>query len=264
MDDKETKAAPSETPQEAAETIKLEPIKQEPGSTQLPDEALEPTTVAPYTPTPNHEATKSDTAATQADTEKAAKPEKTPEQKARTRMIVALVVAGVALAIALVAVGFAVSANNSTSTDSTTPAATQSQQTTSKPTTSSSDKTSSTTSTSTSKTEADDTHEHIWVDDEYELVEVPAVTHEVQHDAVYGTETTYHTVDNVTGEIIDDNAAAHAAETGHSYSTGVPITNEVIVTPAWTETVVDTPATTELVVKTQKCTICGETREVSE
>lgn len=261
MDDKETKAAPSETPQEAAETIKIEPVVQEQASS-LPDEALEPTTEAPYTPPPSREVVSGDVGQTAQSIEKAAKPEKTPEQKARTRMIVALVVAGVALAVALVAVGFAVSANNSATKDNATAASPQTQQTTSKATTSTSDKTAS--STSLSKTETDDAHEHIWVDDEYELVEVPAVTHEVQHDAVYGTETTYHTVDNVTGEIIDDNAAAHAAETGHSYSTGVPITNEVIVTPAWTETVVDTPATTELVVKTQKCTVCGETQEVSE
>jgi septal ring-binding cell division protein DamX len=104
------------------------------------------------------------------------------------------------------------------------------------------------------------THEHNW-NQNYELKTVEAVTHTVDHPAVWETQTTYHTVCNSCQEIIDGEAVDHIAASGHSgYSTNVPIANDVKVEEAWTETVVDEPAHDELVVNGEICTICGATR----
>lgn len=113
-------------------------------------------------------------------------------------------------------------------------------------------------------TEAD--HEHQWTTN-WVIVETPAKTHTVEHDAVIESQTTYHTVCNICKAECDtaDAVAAHKAETGHNrgFTANVPITNDVVVTPAWTETVVDTPASEELVPNGEICTVCKETRNTT-
>lgn len=107
-------------------------------------------------------------------------------------------------------------------------------------------------------------HEHNWGPN-YVLEHVEAVTHEVDHPAEYEAQTTYHTVCNTCMQVIDNEATAHIAQTGHSgYSTNVPITSDVMVQEAWTETVVDEEAYDQLVVNGEICSVCGETRNVSE
>lgn len=107
-------------------------------------------------------------------------------------------------------------------------------------------------------------HEHNWGPN-YELQHVDAVTHTVDHPAQYEAQTTYHTVCNTCMQVIDNEATAHIAQTGHSgYSTNVPITSDVMVQEAWTETVVDEEAYDQLVVNGEICSICGETRNVSK
>lgn len=110
-------------------------------------------------------------------------------------------------------------------------------------------------------------HTHDWQTN-WEIQVTPAETHVEHHDAVIGSETTYHTVCNICNEICDDAQAVanHKATTGHDsgYTSNVPITNDVITTPAWDETVVDTPESQELVPNGEICTICKETRNVSE
>lgn len=104
--------------------------------------------------------------------------------------------------------------------------------------------------------------EHDWTVT-YKTVHHDAVTHTETVDPVYGEETTYHTVCNECGQVIDGNADEHIRETGHSgYSTGVPITDEVIVTEGYTHEVTDTPAYDETVPDSLVCTLCGETRPI--
>ena len=91
------------------------------------------------------------------------------------------------------------------------------------------------------------------------------VSHAVEHPAVYEDVTTYHSVCNECGELIDGHAAQHIAETGHSgYSRNVPLTETVLKTPAWSETVVDSEAWVENVADHMVCTECGATQELSK
>ena len=79
----------------------------------------------------------------------------------------------------------------------------------------------------------------------------------------YADETTYHTVCNDCGQVIDGIDDQHIKETGHSgYSTNVPITDEVLVSEGYTQEVVDTPAYDETVADALVCTLCGETRPI--
>ena len=65
-------------------------------------------------------------------------------------------------------------------------------------------------------------------------------------------------------QVIDGQASQHITETGHKgYSTNVPITNDVMVSEAWTETVVDEEAHDELVLNGEVCSVCGATRNTS-
>lgn len=111
---------------------------------------------------------------------------------------------------------------------------------------------------------AEEAHVHNWGPN-YVLKHVDAVTHTVDHSAVWESQTSYHTVCNTCMQVIDGQAAQHIAQTGHQgYSTNVPITGDVKVSDAWTETVVDEEAHDELVVDGEICSECGATRNTSE
>lgn len=104
--------------------------------------------------------------------------------------------------------------------------------------------------------------EHDWTIT-YQTIHHNAVTHTETVEPVYGKETTYHTVCNECGQVIDGTADAHIKETGHSgYSTNVPITNEVLESEGYTYEVTDTPAYDETVADSLVCTLCGQTRPI--
>ena len=116
----------------------------------------------------------------------------------------------------------------------------------------------------TTEEAADEAHVHDWTA-VYELVEVPAVTHVVHHDAVYDTETVEETVCNTCGEVVTGATREHAEQTGHDgFTTGVPVEHEVLVSEAWDETVVDEPASSEMVHVADECAGCGEVRDVPD
>lgn len=108
------------------------------------------------------------------------------------------------------------------------------------------------------------TCEHDW-SVTYKTVHHDAVTHTETIEPDYDDETTYHTVCNDCEQVIDGVADQHIKETGHSgYSTNVPITNEVLVSEGYTQEVVDTPAYDETVADALVCTLCGETRPLTD
>lgn len=110
---------------------------------------------------------------------------------------------------------------------------------------------------------AEEAHVHNWGPN-YVLQHVEAVTHTVEHPAVWEPQTSYHTVCNTCMQVIDGQAAQHIAQSGHQgYSTNVPITGDVMVSDAWTETVVDEEAHDELVLDGEICSECGATRNTS-
>lgn len=114
----------------------------------------------------------------------------------------------------------------------------------------------------TSGNETGGAHTHDWTVT-YQTVHHDAVTHTETMDPEYADETTYHTVCNDCGQVIDGIADQHIKETGHSgYSTNVPITDEVLVSEGYTQEVVDTPAYDETVADALVCTLCGETRPI--
>lgn len=107
-------------------------------------------------------------------------------------------------------------------------------------------------------------HKHDWTI-VMKTINHDEVGHVVEHPAVYEDVTTYHSVCNECGELIDGHAAQHIAETGHSgYSRNVPLTETVLKTPAWSETVVDSEAWVENVADHMVCTECGATQELSK
>lgn len=110
----------------------------------------------------------------------------------------------------------------------------------------------------------EEAHEHSWAA-VYQLRDVPAVTHVEHHDAVYGAETVYETVCNECGDIITAATREHSKATGHSsFTTEVPIVNEVVTQEAYDEIVVDTPATVELVHTADRCSDCGEENDIED
>lgn len=107
-------------------------------------------------------------------------------------------------------------------------------------------------------------HAHEW-SAVYQLRDVAEKTHIVHHDAEYGTETAYETVCNVCDEVVTGATDEHSEKTGHSsFTTDVPIVNEVVLRDAYDETVVDEPASVELVHTADRCTVCGEERDVDD
>lgn len=111
---------------------------------------------------------------------------------------------------------------------------------------------------------APEEHVHDWTA-VYALRDVPAVTHVEHHDAVYGTETVYETVCNECEAIVTGATREHTASTGHTgFTTNVPIVNEVVEQEAYDETVVDTPATVQLVHTSDRCSSCGEERDIED
>lgn len=102
-------------------------------------------------------------------------------------------------------------------------------------------------------------HQHTWVPN-VTSVHHDAVTETIEHEAVWGNVTTYHTVCNECHEKIDGIAAQHIAETGHSgYTPNVPITEYQIIEDAWTEEVPVSDAYDETVTNGVICAECGET-----
>ena len=107
-------------------------------------------------------------------------------------------------------------------------------------------------------------HDHSW-SAVYQLREVPAVTHVEHHDAQYGSNTAYETVCNECSAIVTGATREHTQQTGHSsFTSDVPIVNDAVVAEAYDETVVDVPATVELVHTADRCTTCGEERDVED
>lgn len=101
-------------------------------------------------------------------------------------------------------------------------------------------------------------HVHTWVP-YTTTIHHNAVTTEVQHQPIYDSRTTYHTVCNECEAIIDGNAQAHIADTGHvGYSTNVPISTEVLRQAGYTEIVVLEDAWDETVTDGAICSSCGE------
>lgn len=99
----------------------------------------------------------------------------------------------------------------------------------------------------------------------YKTVHHETETHDETVPPVYADETTYHTVCNECGQVIDGEASQHIKETGHSgYSTNVPITNEVLVSEGYTKEIIDTPAYDETVADEMVCTLCGETQSIEQ
>ena len=99
----------------------------------------------------------------------------------------------------------------------------------------------------------------------YKTVRHDAVTHTETVAPVYASKTSYHTVCNDCEQTIDGIADQHIKETGHSgYSTNVPITGEVLVSEGYSHEVTDTPAYDETVPDKVVCTICGESKPVTD
>lgn len=100
-------------------------------------------------------------------------------------------------------------------------------------------------------------HQHAW-QEVTETVHHEAITHEVEHPALYEEVPANHTICNVCTEIIDGMTSEHAQATGHaSYTTRVPIYQKVLVKEAWTETIVDEDAFDEETIVDEACTICS-------
>lgn len=107
-------------------------------------------------------------------------------------------------------------------------------------------------------------HQHDWQPDTV-LVHHDAVTHPVEHEAVWQTVNVPHTVCNICGDVIDGKTDEHKAATGHeSYTTGVPVPEQQLVSAAWTETVTDAEAYDELITQSYTCTTCGAQQYVPE
>lgn len=107
-------------------------------------------------------------------------------------------------------------------------------------------------------------HEHTWVS-EYQLQTIPAVTETIHHEAEKEEVTENHTICNVCFEVVDGIIEQHQAETGHvGVSTNVPVPVEKVMVEAWDETVIKTPEETKLVSNSEKCSDCGEVRQLEQ
>lgn len=106
-------------------------------------------------------------------------------------------------------------------------------------------------------------HVHDWTIT-YKTVHHDAVTHTETVAPQYASETSYHTVCNDCGEVIDGIAEQHLKETAHSgYSTNVPIVNDVLVSEGYSHEVTDAAAYDETVPDKVVCVTCGETQEIT-
>lgn len=176
------------------------------------------------------------------------------KRESRRRLAISAVIAVAAVALV---VGLATLLPKQNNTDTTTP---DSQAAIEAPQEGQGGDTGQSSSDSSADTASDATCQHDWTVT-YKTVHHDAVTHTETVDPVYGEETTYHTVCNDCGQVIDGNADQHIEDTGHSgYSTNVPITDEVVVSEGYTHEVTDTPAYDELVADQLVCTLCGATR----
>lgn len=162
--------------------------------------------------------------------------------KYRTMLGCTVTIAVVAVIVAVILAAVALLSNNPSPADTSVPAVQQQED----------------------GSEQEATCPHDWTIT-YETIHHAAVTHTETVEPVYENQTTYHTVCNECGEVIDGTAAQHIRDTGHSgYSTNVPITNEVLVSEGYTHEVTDTPAYDETVASEMVCTLCGETRPVTD
>lgn len=110
--------------------------------------------------------------------------------------------------------------------------------------------------------EADHVHDYVA---RYKTVHHKAVTHKKHHPATYKKETTYHTVCNTCGEVIDGKAESHVKKTGHSgYTKDMPVTKYVVDKKAYDEVVVDKKAYDENKLVGYKCVHCGKKVSVKE
>lgn len=176
------------------------------------------------------------------------------KRESRRRLAISAIIAIAAVALV---VGLATLLPKQNNTDTTTP---DSQVAIEAPQEGQGGDTGQSSSDSSADTASDETCQHDWTVT-YKTVHHDAVTHTETVDPVYGEETTYHTVCNDCGQVIDGNADQHIEDTGHSgYSTNVPITDEVVVSEGYTHEVTDTPAYDELVADQLVCTLCGATR----
>lgn len=100
-------------------------------------------------------------------------------------------------------------------------------------------------------------HVHTWIP-QTETHHIDAVTETVFHPAVYEDVVVNHTLCNVCNTVIDGVAEEHKADTGHSYTVNVPISESHLKSAEWTETVVVEDARDETVTVGVLCTSCGE------
>jgi len=179
------------------------------------------------------------------------------KQKSRRRLVISALIA---VAIVALVVGFGTLLPKQNTVDTTTPTTPDSQVAIEAPQEGKDGDTEQPSSDTSSDTASNETCQHDWTVT-YKTVHHDAVTHTETVDPVYGEETTYHTVCNDCGQVIDGIADQHIKDTGHSgYSTNVPITDEVVVSEGYTHEVTDTPAYDELVADQLVCTLCGATR----
>ena len=100
-------------------------------------------------------------------------------------------------------------------------------------------------------------HTHTWID-QTEIVHHDAVYTTVWHDPVYETKTTYHDVCVQCGAILDGGKAAEHLKSGTctNYRTGVPYTEQVLISEGYSEQVLVTAAYDETIVVGRYCA-CG-------
>jgi hypothetical protein len=91
----------------------------------------------------------------------------------------------------------------------------------------------------------------VWHEPVYTTIHHDAVYETVHHDAEYTTKTEYYTRCNDCGYLTQGSIYPHQDATGHTgYSTGVPITTQVLIRAAYDEQVLVTAAWDEQVLVT--------------
>lgn len=112
-------------------------------------------------------------------------------------------------------------------------------------------------SPSVPSTESAPSHVHTWID-KTETVHHDAVYETVWHEPVYETRTTYHDVCVQCGAILDGGLAGQHLKNGSctNYRTGVPFTEQVLVSEGYSEQVLVQAAWDEMVVTGKYCS-CG-------
>ena len=112
-------------------------------------------------------------------------------------------------------------------------------------------------SASSPSAESAPSHVHNWID-KTETIHHDAVYETVWHEPVYETRTTYHDVCVQCGAILDGGLAGQHLKNGSctNYRTGVPFTEQVLVSEGYSEQVLVQAAWDETVVTGKYCS-CG-------